>query len=314
MITAVPWLSLVLVGVGGYLLTWTGLEILVNLTRGLGGYIQRRLRPRMMRRIMDYQVSQENQPSSQGDVFTPRNLFLLAIESRTLWIAAGLILALAVHDEIISPLLLLLIPVSVELYRTQVHRRRRHRIDEDVSNLVIQVEARYPLNRSLSRTLKDALAALPDGKVNQALTACIGKLDMNADIEDALEPLRSLKHPSLNRLTAALARAQDTQQGVFLDTFRMLREEVESRMELRRHARRSLTIVFITTRVLQIVLVITSLVVGLLPAWRTYYTASPKNWLGMMTALFVATVGSIYVELEMRHLEGHRPSTGSGHR
>jgi len=45
MITAVPWLSLVLVGVGGYLLTWTGLEILVDLTRGLGGYIQRRLRP-----------------------------------------------------------------------------------------------------------------------------------------------------------------------------------------------------------------------------------------------------------------------------
>ena len=306
MITAVPWLSLLLVGVGGYLLTWTGMDILVDLTRGMAGYVQRRLRPRMMRRIMDYQVSQENQPSSQGEVFTPRNLFLLAIESRPLWIAAGLILALAVHDEIISPLLLLLIPVSVELYRTQVHRRRRHRIDEDVSNLVIQVEARYPLNRSLSRTLKDALAALPDGKVNQALTTCIGKLNMNADIEDALEPLRSLKHPSLNRLTAALAHAQDTQQDIFLDTLRLLREEVESRMELRRHARRSLTVVFITTRVLQIVLVIASLVVGLLPAWRTYYTASPKNWLGMMTALFVATAGSIYVELEMRHLEGHR--------
>ncbi len=306
MILAVPWLSLLLVGVSGYLLAWTGLEILADLIDGLTGYIRRRLRPRMIRRIVDFQLNQEHLPSSYEEVLTTRNLFTLAVESRPLWIAVGLLLALAVHDEILSPLLLLLIPVSAELYRTQVHRRRRQKIDEDVSNLVIQVEARYPLNRSLSRTLKEGLAALPEGVVNQALMVCIGKLDMNADIADALEPLRNLAHPSLNRLTAALARAQDTRQEVFLDTLRLLREEVESRMELRRHARRSLTVVFITTRVLQIVLVIASLVVGLFPAWRTYYTASPKNWLGMMVALFVATAGSIYVELEMRDLEGHR--------
>ena len=306
MILAVPWLSLLLVGVSGYLLAWTGLEILADLIDGLTGYIRRRLRPRMIRRIVDFQLNQEHLPSSYEEVLTTRNLFTLAVESRPLWIAVGLLLALVVHDEILSPLLLLLIPVSVELYRTQVHRRRRQKIDEDVSNLVIQVEARYPLNRSLSRTLKEGLAALPEGVVNQALMVCIGKLDMNADIADALEPLRNLAHPSLNRLTAALARAQDTRQEVFLDTLRLLREEVESRMQLRRHARRSLTVVFITTRVLQIVLVIASLVVGLFPAWRTYYTASPKNWLGMMVALFVATAGSVYVELEMRDLEGHR--------
>jgi len=305
-ILAVPWLSLLLVGVSGYLLAWTGLEILADLIHGLKGYVQRRLRPRMIRRIVDFQVSHVHLPSSHEETLTTRNLFNLAAESRPLWIAVGLFLALAVHDEILSPLLLLLIPVSAELYRTQVHRHRRQKIDEDVSNLVIQVEARYPLNRSLSRTLKEGLAALPEGVVNQALMVCIGKLDMNADIADALEPLRNLAHPSLNRLTAALARAQDTRQEVFLDTLRLLREEVESRMQLRRHARRSLTVVFITTRVLQIVLVIASLVVGLFPAWRTYYTASPKNWLGMMVALFVATAGSVYVELEMRDLEGHR--------
>jgi len=306
MILAVPWLSLLLVGVSGYLLAWTGLEILADLIHGLKGYVQRRLRPRMIRRIVDFQVSHEHLPSSQEETLTTRNLFLLAVENRPLWIAVGLLLALAIHDEILSPLLLFLIPVSAELYRTQVHRHRRQKIDEDVSNLVIQVEARYPLNRSLSRTLKEGLAALPEGVVNQALMVCIGKLDMNADIADALEPLRNLAHPSLNRLTGALARAQDTRQEVFLDTLRLLREEVESRMQLRRHARRSLTVVFITTRVLQIVLVIASLVVGLVPAWRTYYTASPKNWLGMMVALFVATAGSVYVELEMRDLEGHR--------
>ena len=166
MIFAVPWLSLLLVGVSGYLLAWTGLEILADLINGLTGYIRRRLRPRMIRRIVDFQLSQEHLPSSHEEVLTTRNLFTLAVESRPLWIAVGLLSALAVHDEILSPLLLLLIPVSAELYRTQVHRRRRKKIDEDVSNLVIQVEARYPLNRSLSRTLKEGLAALPEGAVS----------------------------------------------------------------------------------------------------------------------------------------------------
>ena len=314
MILALPWLSLLLAGVSGYVLAWTGLEILADMAYGLAGYVRRRLRPRMIRQIMDLQLDRESLPSSQEDVLTTRNLFALAVASRPLWIAVGVCFALAVSDEIISPLLLLLIPVSAELYRTQVQRRRQQKIDEDVSNLVIQVEARYPLNRSLSRTLKEGLAALPDGVVSQALQVCIRKLDMNADTETALEPLRKLAHASLNRLTGVLVRAQDTRQEVFLDTLRLLREEVESRMQLRRHARRSLTIVFITTRVLQAVLVITFLVVGLFPAWRTYYTASPRNWLGMIVSLFVATAGSLYVELEMRALEGHRPSTGSGHR
>jgi len=60
MILAVPWLSLLLVGVSGYLLAWTGLEILADLIDGLTGYIRRRLRPRMIRRIVDFQVSQEH--------------------------------------------------------------------------------------------------------------------------------------------------------------------------------------------------------------------------------------------------------------
>ncbi len=304
MILVIPWLSFLLAGIGSYLLAWTGLDILTDLGGGLIKYIHRQLKPRVMFRLIEYREEIGEPTSMQDDLFTPKSLFTLALESRPVWIVSGLCLAFIIHDVMLSPLLALLVPLMAEFYRTHVHRRRRRRMDEDASNLVMQVESRYPLNRSLDRTLTEAQATLPQGRVREALTVCIRKLDMNAEITAAFEPLKRLGHPTLDRLAGALARAQDTRQEIFLDTLRLLREEVESRMELRRQARRSLTVVFITTRVLQVVLVIAFLIVSLYPAWRTYYTGMPKNWIIMIVALTVAALGSVYVEMEMRQLEG----------
>jgi len=267
-------------------------------------YVHRQLKPRVMFRLIEYREELGDPSSTRDDLFTTKSLFAIALESRPVWIVSGLCVALVIQDVMLSPLLALLIPLIAEFYRTHVHRHRRLRMDEDASNLVMQVESRYPLNRSLIRTLTEALGTLPQGRVRETLTVCIRKLEMNADIDDVFEPLKRIGHPSLNRLAGALARAQDTRQEIFLDTLRLLREEVESRMELRRQARRSLTVVFITTRVLQVVLVIAFLIVSLFPAWRTYYTGIPRNWIIMIVALSVAALGSVYVEMEMRQMEG----------
>ncbi len=304
MILMIPWLSVLLAGIGSYLLAWTGLEILVDIGPGLVRYVHRQIKPRVMFRLIEYREELGDSSAAQNDLFTAKNLFVISLESRPVWIASGFCVALVIHDVMLSPLLLLLIPLIAEFCRTHIHRQRRRHMDEDASNLVMQVESRYPLNRSLVRTLSEALATLPQGRVREALRACIRKLEMNADIDDVFEPLKRLSHPSLNRLAGALARAQDTRQEIFLDTLRLLRKEVESRMELRRQARRSLTVVFITTRVLQVVLVIAFLIVSLFPAWRTYYTGVPRNWIIMIVALSVAALGSVYVEMEMRQLEG----------
>lgn len=304
MILVIPWISVLLAGIGGYLLAWTGLDILVDLGRGLVSYIRRQLKPRLMFHLIEYREELGEASSTQDDLFTTKSLFALALESRPVWIVSGVGIAIIVHDVMLSPLLALLVPLMAEFYRTHVHRQRHRRMDEDASNLVMQVESRYPLNRSLVRTLTEALETLPQGRVREALTVCIRKLEMNADIDDVFEPLKRIGHPSLNRLAGTLDRAQDTRQEIFLDTLRLLREEVESRMELRRQARRSLTVVFITTRVLQVVLVIAFLIVSLFPAWRTYYTGVPRNWIIMIVALTVAALGSVYVEMEMRQLEG----------
>ena len=304
MIAVIPWLSLILVSVGCFLLALSGLIQLVDWGTGLYGYLHRRLRPEVVRRIMAYQESQMDQPQSEREAISFKSLLVVGLENRTLWIALGILVALMVHDVMLSSVFLLLVPLSAELYRTQVHRQRNRRLDEDASNLVLQVEARYPLHRSLARTLAEALTTLSEGVVYRAVQACIHKLEMKTDIEEALEPLMRLGHPSLSRLTLALTHAQDTQQKIFLDTLNLLREEVESRMDLRRHARRSLTVVFLTTRALQAVLVIASLVVSLIPAWRSYYTSSPNHWMLMMVSLVVAGLGSLYVEIEMRQLEG----------
>ncbi|PIZ26382.1 MAG: hypothetical protein COY47_00825, partial [Chloroflexi bacterium CG_4_10_14_0_8_um_filter_57_5] len=125
----------------------------------------------------------------------------------------------------------------------------------------------------------------------------------------AVQPLRdagaehSLSHVVLARFAGLLADVQDTNQEVFLDTLRLLQEEVESRMELHQQSRQSLTLVRSTTRVLQVVVVAAALAASLLPNWRFYFVENMKNWMLFVSMLGVAALGSFYVEAELRQLE-----------
>ena len=107
----------------------------------------------------------------------------------------------------------------------------------------------------------------------------------------------------LARFAGLLADVQDTNQEVFLDTLRLLQEEVESRMELHQQSRQSLTLVRSTTRVLQVVVVAAALAASLLPNWRFYFVENMKNWMLFVSMLGVAALGSFYVEAELRQLE-----------
>jgi len=56
-------------------------------------------------------------------------------------------------------------------------------------------------------------------------------------------------------LAGMIAEVQDTNQDVFLETLRLLQEEVESKLDLRQQARQSLALVRGTARALQAVVV-----------------------------------------------------------
>ena len=301
-ITALYWVILALFGIGLYLAAHLVLELAADLLGGIAGLVRRRLQPAAVQRLLAL-VQEEAHPAQKITRLTPR----LALSGLTLWrpfwAAAGILAALLLSDSLFSPLALVVILVGGELYRSTFISRRTARLNEDAGNLIIQVVSRYPINRSLSKTLKDAADTLPDGEVRRAALEATARLGMNQASGEALQPLRAVRHPVLTRLAVLLSNVQDTNQDVLMRTLELLQEDVQSRLGLRQQARQSLTTLRGTVRILQGVVVAAMIVAGTLPAWRFYFTSSPKNWALFIVMLATATLGSLYVESEMRQLE-----------
>jgi len=90
-------------------------------------------------------------------------------------------------DSLRSPLALAVVLAGGELYRSAVHSRRMQHLNEDASNLIVQFTSRYPINRSLGKTLKDVSSALPGGEVRSAVEDCLKRLQMNQKPGEALK-------------------------------------------------------------------------------------------------------------------------------
>ena len=301
-ITTLYWIVLALFGIGLCLLAYQVMDLIADLLVGLAGLLRRKLQPVAVQRLLAI-IQTEAHPAQKITRLTPR----LALSGLTLWrpfwAAAGILAALLLSDSLLSPLALVVILGGGELYRSTFVSRRTARLNEDAGNLIIQVVSRYPITRSLSKTLKDAASTLPDGEVRRAALEAAARLGMNQPSGEALQPLRAVGHPVLNRLAVLLSNVQDTNQDVLMRTLELLQEDVQSRLGLRQQARQSLTTLRGTVRILQGVVVAAMIVAGSLPSWRFYFTSSPKNWVLFVAMLAAATLGSLYVETEMRQLE-----------
>ena len=301
--TLFSWIVTLLFGIGLYLTCRQLIEIAVDLIAGLADLVRRAWLPRAAHRLLALQDAASNPAREEKEGFSVPALARNLAQWRPFWIALAALAALLLFDPLLSPLALSVILAGGELYRAQVRSQHLRRLDEDAANLIVQFSSRYPINRSLLRTLNDAVSTLPDGAVRRAAMNCVARLSMNQETAKAVGPLRDSGHVVLARFAGLLADVQDTNQEVFLDTLRLLGEEVESRMELRQQSRQSLTLVRSTTRVLQVVVVAAALAASVLPNWRFYFVENARNWTLFVSMLGAAALGSFYVEAELRQLE-----------
>jgi hypothetical protein len=297
------WILLLLYGLGTFLLAQQALDLVFDLLSGLGGLLQRRLQPAAVRRLKEFQQLSGVQPGAASVEARRKATLLGLLQWRPFWIAAAGIAALLLSDSLRSPLAGTVILVAGELYRSTYRSRRLQRLNEDAGNLIVQFSARFPITRSVAKTLKDAFTSLPGGEVRTAVEACLRRLQMNQAMTEVIQPLERLDYPALNRFAQLLASVQDTNQDVFVKTLDILKNEVEGRMELHRQARQSLTLVRSTARILQAVVVVAAVLSSTLPNWRSYFVQSTRNWLLYAGMLAVASLGSLYVEAELRQME-----------
>jgi len=298
------WIVTMLFALGVYLLSHQVFEIATDLVAGLVGYLRRQFQPTAIRRLIAFQEQAGLQQYAKEKKSLSLRLILYSLSQlRVVWIVLAVLVALIVADALLSPVALIVILVGGELFRAQAFSRRMARLNEDAANLIVQFGSRYPLTRSMTRTLRDAADTLPGGVVRQAVEQSVIRLNMNQNSVEAMKPLRAIAHPVIDRFTSLVADVQDTNQEVFMDTLRLLREDVESRLELRQQARQSLTLVRGTTRALQAVVVAAMTAASLLPNWRSYFVDNPRNWMLFVGMLVIAALGSFYVEAELRLLE-----------
>ena len=302
-LTLFSWMLAGLVCVGLFLVLRQLLDIVADLSSGLAGTLRRRWLPGAARRLLAFQGTSPEPREKKGDVISLRVLLESLVMWRPTWITAGTLAALLLADRLLSPLAFTVIAVAGELFRSQRRAAQLRKLDADAAHLIVQFHSRYPLNRSLQRTLNDSISILPTGSIRRAAAECLARLNMNQKALDAVQPLREIRHPVVARFARLLADVQDTNQEVFLDTLRLLKEEVESRMELHQQSRQSLTLVRSTARVLQAVVVAAATAASLLPDWRLYFVASSRNWMLFLGMLGVAALGSFYIEAELRQLE-----------
>ena len=297
------WATVALFGLGLYLLLRQALEIIFDLLAGLAGYLERRFRPVALRRLEAFQ-QQTGMPVEEKDKATSLLLILSGLSHwLPFWIVLAALAALILYDPLRSPLAFAVILTSGELYRSSFRSIRLQKMNEDASSLILQFASRYPLSRSLAKTLKATSASLPGGEVRRAMEACLRRLQMNQKVSEAMKPLQLLAFPVLSRFGQVLSSAQDTNHEIFMKTLEILRNEVEGRLDLHRQARQSLTLVRGTVRVLQVVAALALAVASTLPNWRPYFLAGAKNWMLFAGILGIAVLGSLYVEAEMRQME-----------
>lgn len=297
------WSAVALFGLGLYLLVGQALEIISDLLGGLAGYLRRRFRPVALRRLVELQ--QQTGMEMNEKTNTTGFLSILSGLSRwqPFWIVLAALASVILYDPLRSPLAFALILTGGEVYRSTFRSLRLQKMNEDASSLILQFASRYPISRSLTKTLKDTSTSLPGGEVRRAMEACLARLQMNQRVSEAMKPLQPLEYPVLSRFGQVLASAQDTNHDIFMKTLEILRNEVEGSLDLHRQARQSLTLVRGTVRVLQVVAGLALMIASVLPNWRTYFLAGSKNWMLFVGILGVAVLGSLYVETEMRQME-----------
>jgi len=297
-IRAILWLATLLGVTGTFLLLRQVFSVSIDAGCGMYQWARRKMVPRGMAWLREIEKA-----DALPDGAVRRAALMRLVEMPLMWGVLGMAAAVVIHDPMLSPAVLAVAVVFGDVWRTTRTSRRARRMDEDAGNLVLQFEARYPIVRSLTQALVDALDALPEGDVRTAVYSTLQRLRLSQPPEQAAAPLMHLPNPIAARFGLLLGSVQRAAPDVVQDALAQLRGDVDDRLALRNEIRRDLTTLRGTVRVLQGVLLAGLAVVCTVPTWRGYYTGDNGHWTVYLLMLVAAALGSLYVNAEIRQME-----------
>jgi hypothetical protein len=230
-----------------------------------------------------------------------KDIFYLVLEDWRLWLVFSIAAGLIFWDPVRSFAAAAVTGVLGFIFIYMRRGARNVQINTDVENMIVQFASRYPVSRSITKTLEDLLETIEPGDVHFALEQTITRIRIGSSLDVAVQPLIAVPNPSARQFAMTIAGAQQTSPLILDGIFVSLKNDVRARAELMGEVRQSLTVLKITTRVMQAAFCVVLLVVCLKDQWHGYFIESLNHYVTFWGSILAVMAASAYVELEIEN-------------
>jgi hypothetical protein len=210
------------------------------------------------------------------------------------------VMALAVRDLLLSPLVLLFGLLLIAWMNFQTRQNERGRINEDAEMAALQMRSLLIVDRSLLNALNGI--ELPPGVLKRSVQQVVTRLQMHQPPEQSAQSLKGLPGTVTARLAALIANSARITDEIQSSLLVALEQEAHRQKLLRSKMRQTLALVRGTIRLLQGVVAAAMLFVLLSPIWRSFFLQDIPHRTLLTVLMVCAALASLYFEYEVYQL------------
>ena len=242
------------------------------------------------RRLRAMGVIQEKPYQAHNELDWKRLILLIATPG----------LAIAVHDFMLSPLVLLIGLIILIWINFQQKQVERAQINEDAEAVALQIRSLMSVDHSLLNALMNV--KLPVGVMNHAIEQVASRLRMHQPPAQAAQALKGLPGNVTSRLSALIANNAQLTEEIQDELLVSLEQEAHRQKLLRSKTRQTLSLVRGTIRLLQGIVAASVSFVVLSPAWRDFFLQDAPHRVLLAVMICGVVLASLYFEYEVYQL------------
>ena len=210
------------------------------------------------------------------------------------------VLALAVRDLLLSPLVIIFGLLVIAWMNFQAGQNERGRVNEDAELAALQMRSMLNVDRSLLNALNGI--ELPGGVLKRSIRQVVTRLQMHQPPEQAAHALKGLPGTVTARLAALIANSARITDEIQSSLLVALEQEAHRQKLLRSKMRQTLALVRGTIRLLQGAVTAAMVFVLLSPTWRDFFLQDIPHRTLLTVLMVCAVLSSLYFEFEVYQL------------
>jgi hypothetical protein len=208
--------------------------------------------------------------------------------------------ALAVHDFMLSPLVLMIGISILAWINFQQKQSERAQINEDAEAVALQMRSLMSVDHSLLHALMQV--NLPRGVMKRTIEQVSSRLRMQQPPDQAAQALNGLPGTVTSRLAALIMHSAQLTDEIQNELLVSLEQETHRQKLLRSKTRQTLSLVRGTIRLLQGVVAAAVSFVMLSPAWRDFFLQDVSHRALLTVMICGIVLASLYFEFEVYQL------------